>query len=87
MMHSVTHCPTDQFTVNGTSVMRTTKDCDHGNTMGLHGQVVCVSCNTVVRRMTPEERAVDWTFRAVVDPKAMAQVKKLLRDAGADRAP
>lgn len=57
--------------------MRTTP-CGHGNTMGLHGQVVCVWCKAVVRQMTPEERAADPTWRSVVDPKAAAAVQSLL---------
>lgn len=52
--------------------------CDHGNTMGLHGQVVCIWCKAVVRQMTAEERIADPTWRSVVNPKAMAAVKELL---------
>lgn len=62
--------------------MRTQKPCDHGNTMGLYGQVVCVWCRAVVRQMSPEERRADTTYRTVVDPKAMVLVHKLLRAAG-----
>lgn len=55
--------------------------CDHGNTMGLHGQVVCVWCRAVIRQMTPEERAADVTWQTVVDPKAAAAARRLLQAA------
>lgn len=49
-----------------------TPPCDHGNTMGYHGQVICVSCGVVVRPMTPEENATDWT-QGVVAPTITAR--------------
>lgn len=50
-----------------------TEPCDHGNTMGYHGQVICVSCGAVVRQMTPEENATDWTQSTVVAPAVTAR--------------
>lgn len=58
--------------------MSNTSSCDHDNTMGLHGQVLCVWCGAVVREMTAAERAADHTWHSVVDPKAAAAVRKLL---------
>lgn len=52
-------------------------ECDHGNSYGLHGQVVCV-CGHVIRQMTPTERARDWTWEGVKDTKAMAKVNDLI---------
>lgn len=49
-----------------------TPPCDHGNTMGYHGQVICVSCGVVVRPMTSEENATDWT-QGVVAPTITAR--------------
>lgn len=58
---------------------RLNNECDHSNTMGLHGQVVCVWCSAVVRKMTPEERAADPTFNSVVDPKSRDAVRRVTR--------
>lgn len=55
-------------------------ECDHDNNYGLHGQVICVWCGHVIRRMTPDERARDWTWQGVRNESAMAKVKKLIED-------